>query len=75
MSVPIWFFGQSMWRHYAAGYTTGTIADLPAWLPESFVFVGMALFWVHLLAYTVRVATGEVDLDPRRAGNPGVGID
>ena len=75
MSVPIWFFGRSMWRHYAAGYTSGTIADVPAWLPESFVFAGMALFWLQLLAYTLRGAAGRADLDATRAANLGGGAE
>ena len=75
MSVPIWFFGRSMWRHYEGGYTSGTIADVPAWLPESFVFAGMALFWLQLLAYTLRVAAGRADLDATRAANLGGGAE
>jgi TRAP-type mannitol/chloroaromatic compound transport system permease small subunit len=71
MSLPIWFFGRSVLRNYQLGYTSGTLADVPAWIPESLVLLGMTLFWIQLLAYTLKVIRGEADLDARRAAQLG----
>ena len=61
-ALPIVFFWRSIRAAYTRGYTTGTILNLPQWIPETFVLVGLVLFWVQLLAYTLRVINGEVDL-------------
>ena len=61
-ALPIVFFWRSIWSSYESGYTTGTILNLQQWIPEAFVLVGLVLFWIQLLAYTLRVLDGEVDL-------------
>ena len=71
MAVPIWFFWLSIMRHYKRGYTSGTYADVPAYIPESILLIGMMLFWVQLLAYGLRVLAGQVDLSSERAVNLG----
>ncbi len=71
MGVPIWFFWLSIMRHYKRGYTSGTYADVPAYIPESILLIGMMLFWVQLLAYGLRVLAGQVDLSSERAVNLG----
>ena len=71
MAVPIWFFWLSIMRHYKRGYTSGTYADVPAYIPESIMLIGMVLFWIQLLAYGLRVLAGQVDLSSERAVNLG----
>ena len=61
-AIPIVYFWLSIKRHYARGYTSGTYYDVPSWLPESFLLVGLIIFWIQLFAYTLRVLTGQADL-------------
>lgn len=61
-ALPIVFFWRSIRSAYERGYSTGTILDLPQWIPEAFVLAGLILFWFQLLAYTLRVLNGDVDL-------------
>lgn len=70
--IPIVFFWRSIVRHYERGYTSGTYYDVPSWLPESFLLVGLILFWIQLLAYTLRVLTNQQDLRTDRAVRLGI---
>ena len=69
ISVPITYFFISVKRFYIRGTTSATWADVPTWIPEAFFLVGMCLFWVQLLAYTLRIITGDIDLESDRAVN------
>ena len=71
VAIPIVFFGRSIRVAYERGYTTGTITNLPQWIPEVFVLLGLLIFWVQLFAYALRVFRGEVDLQPADAGVSG----
>ncbi|MEZ5738236.1 MAG: TRAP transporter substrate-binding protein DctP [Burkholderiaceae bacterium] len=62
-AIPAIYFWRSIHLAWTRGYTTGTITDLPQWVPEVFVFVGLVIFWIQLLAYTIRVWRNEVDLN------------
>lgn len=61
-AIPIVFFARSIGVAYQRGYTTGTITNISQWIPETFVLVGLGIFWLQLLAYTLRVLRSEVDL-------------
>lgn len=54
--LAICFFGASVVRQYTRGYTSGTLADVPMWIPEGVLLLGLFLFWVQLLAHAFRVA-------------------
>lgn len=71
-AVPIVFFWRSIRSAYQYGYTTGTITDIPQWVPETFMFAGLVLFWIQLFAYTIRVLRDEVDLEVAGAAQLGV---
>jgi len=62
LAVPIWFFWFSVSRNYRDGFRSGTMADVPAWMPEALFLFGMVLFWLQLALYTVQVAAGKRDL-------------
>ena len=68
LALPIWFFGRSVRINFEAGYTSLTIADVPLWIPELAMLVGMAAFWIQLLAYAVGVAAGRRDPDAPPSG-------
>ena len=46
--------------------------NAPQWIPESFLLVGLIIFWIQLLAYLFRVLGNQVDLDATRAANLGI---
>ncbi len=45
-------------RNWNRGAVSESIAEIPLWIPEGLVLVGLALFTVQLFAYGLRVATG-----------------
>jgi hypothetical protein len=67
MTVPIGHFWLSVKRFYVQGTGSGTLMDVPSWIPEGAFLLGMVLFWIQLFAYTLRVITGEADLRTERA--------
>jgi TRAP-type C4-dicarboxylate transport system permease small subunit len=67
MTVPIGHFWFSVKRFYVQGTGSGTLMDVPSWIPEGAFLLGMVLFWIQLFAYTLRVITGEADLRTERA--------
>jgi TRAP-type C4-dicarboxylate transport system permease small subunit len=60
MAIPIWFFWLSVRRNYARGTGSATLADVPMWIPEGLLLVGMTMFWIQLFAYTLRAAAGRI---------------
>ena len=60
-----WAFGRSVVDKYAFGYTSGTIADVPIWIPQSILLAGLGVFLLQLLAYTLDLIAG--------AAQPGLG--
>lgn len=62
--IFIWAFWMNVKRDYIRGYGSGTLADIPIWIPESILLFGMALFWVQLLAYAMRAITGAASPVP-----------
>lgn len=61
IAIPIVFFWRSIRVSYERGYTTGTMADIPQWLPEALMLAGLVLFWIQLLTYTIRAARNDID--------------
>jgi len=45
------YFLLSLIRNYTRGYVSETTAQIPLWIPEFFVAVGLAILLVHLVAY------------------------
>jgi TRAP-type C4-dicarboxylate transport system permease small subunit len=63
--VPLWYFGRSVVLNYRSGFTSGTISEMPLWIPEFGMWIGIAIFWLRLLSYGLLVAVGleAVDLE------------
>lgn len=61
------FFFQSALRKYERGYISETIAEVPLWIPEAALLLGLGIFWLTLLAYTLRVLRREESLATERA--------
>ena len=46
----VWFVGKSVLRSFARGTTSSSIAEVPQWLPESLVLIGLAVFVLQSFA-------------------------
>ncbi|MDP5291814.1 TRAP transporter small permease [Oceanimonas sp. CHS3-5] len=53
------YFWKSVLRNFTRGATSETIAEVPLWIPEAFVLIGLVIFMIQLLAYMVRLALGQ----------------
>lgn len=65
------FFLRNVIRNYQRGYTSETMAQVPLWLPESFIVVGLGIFLLQLFSYLLRVSTRSVDYSMERASELG----
>ncbi len=54
-----WYIGRSVLRNYRRGAVSETIAEVPLWIPECMVLVGLALLCLSLIAHGLRVLAGE----------------
>ncbi len=53
-----YYFWRNWKRDWDRGAVSESIAEIPMWIPEGLVVIGMALFIIQLFAYFVRVVTG-----------------
>jgi TRAP-type C4-dicarboxylate transport system permease small subunit len=56
--LAIWFYAISVQRNYLRGYKSESMAEVPLWIPEGLMLLGLAIFWLQLLAYLLRVLRG-----------------
>lgn len=53
-AMLIWFFWIRVLRHWTRGTTSSSIAQVPMWIPEGLVLLGLVVFAIQLLAYLLR---------------------
>lgn len=53
-----WFFWFRVARHVTRGTVSSSIAQVPMWIPEGLVLLGLGLFWLQMLAYFLRMLLG-----------------
>lgn len=53
------YFWNSVTRNFTRGVTSETVAEIPLWIPESFVLIGLGVFMIQLLAYILKVISGQ----------------
>ncbi len=70
-SIAFFFFTRNVLRNYERGYVSETVAQVPLWIPETFVAIGLGVFVLQLISYLIRVLVKEVDLDASRAADLG----
>ncbi len=71
IGVAIFFFARNVLRSYERGYVSETVAEVPLWMPEGVLLVGLVVFWFQLLSYAIRVAGRRVNLSSERAAEFG----
>jgi len=57
-----WYFWIGLARDWQRGTTSYSIAEVPLWIPEGAVFVGLVLFGLQLFAYLVDLLAGRPPL-------------
>ena len=65
--VLTWFIWLRVARHWVRGSTSSSIAQVPLWIPEGAILLGLCVFALQLLAYLLRQIEGgppPVVLDP-----------
>lgn len=58
-ALVIRYFLLSVERHWERGTVSETIAEVPMWIPEGAMLIGMAVFWLALLGRLLRLLVGE----------------
>ncbi|MDO6564540.1 TRAP transporter small permease [Amphritea sp. 1_MG-2023] len=53
------YFWKSVIRNYERGSTSETLAEVPLWIPEAFVLFGLSIFIIQMLAYFLRIVSGQ----------------
>ena len=61
VATATWAFARSIIDKYNFGYTSGTIADVPIWIPQSFVFAGLAVFLLQIISYATALLAGSAE--------------
>jgi TRAP-type C4-dicarboxylate transport system permease small subunit len=54
VGMLMWYFWLRVERHWDRGSTSNSIAEVPLWIPEGALLVGLGVFWLQLFAYTLR---------------------
>ena len=75
MLFVTYFVARSVVRNYQLGTVSWTIAEVPFWIPEGVVLLGMVLFMLALVAYFFRILAGARIVDERAAGGDADGAD
>lgn len=57
-ALVIRYFLLSVGRHWDRGTVSETIAEVPMWIPEGAMTIGMMVFWLALLGRLLRLLTG-----------------
>lgn len=53
-----WFFWIRFERNWDRGTVSSSVAEVPIWIPEGLVLLGLLLFWLQMLAYLLRMILG-----------------
>lgn len=53
-----WFFWIRFERNWERGTVSSSVAEVPIWIPEGMVLLGLLLFWLQMLAYLLRMLFG-----------------
>ena len=67
VGMAIHYFGSNAYRDFTRGYTSGTLADVPLWIPKGLILLGLAVFWLQMVVYLIGVVAGRRSLRSDRA--------
>jgi TRAP-type C4-dicarboxylate transport system permease small subunit len=58
IGFQVGYFWKSVARNWDRGAVSETVAEVPLWIPEGVMMVGLAVFWLQLVVYLLRVLAG-----------------
>ncbi len=67
MSVLIWSSIKAIQKGYLRGYTSGTLADVPLYIPQAIMTMGMVIFCLQILSYLILILGNKINLDESKA--------
>lgn len=56
-----WFFWIRFERNWERGTVSSSVAEVPIWIPEGMILLGILLFWLQMLAYLLRMILGPAE--------------
>jgi TRAP-type C4-dicarboxylate transport system permease small subunit len=56
------YFWRSVSRNWGRGTVSSSVAEVPLWIPEGLMLLGLAIFWLHLVVYLLRIGTGQLPI-------------
>ncbi len=65
--IAAFYFLKNATRSFTRGYVSETIAQVPLWIPEAFMVLGLGIFFLQLLSYLFVVLSGKADLSSSRS--------
>ncbi|MGI9332498.1 MAG: TRAP transporter small permease subunit [Gammaproteobacteria bacterium] len=65
--MAVYYFASNAYRDFGRGYTSGTLADVPLWIPKAMIMLGLAVFWLQMLVYMLGVISRRKSLKSDRA--------
>ena len=70
--MAFWFFTRNVIRNYQRGYVSETVAQVPLWIPEVFISIGLGILILQFVSYLFRVLARDVDLSSEKAAELGL---
>jgi TRAP-type C4-dicarboxylate transport system permease small subunit len=58
VGLQIAYFWRSVVRNFGRGAVSETVAEVPLWIPEGVMLLGLAVFCLHLSVYLLRTLVG-----------------
>lgn len=60
------YFFVNVERQFTRGYTSGTMSNMPQWIPTGVMLIGLAVFWLQVFAYGLGIGLRQIapDSDP-----------
>lgn len=58
IGFQIRYLWRSVARNWDRGAVSETVAEIPLWIPEGLMLIGLIVFWLHIAVYLLRVFTG-----------------
>jgi TRAP-type C4-dicarboxylate transport system permease small subunit len=66
IAFAIQYFWHSVSRNFARGTVSSSVAEVPLWIPEGLMLLGLAIFCFHLLVYLLRILVGQRPIGAER---------
>jgi len=56
LTILSWFIGHKVYEHWSHGIVTNSIAEIPLWIPESIVLLGLFILWLSFASHILSVS-------------------